>query len=145
MLLMLGFERSSKDYPEITSAHTRTSTTKKIHLNPANRKSLAIDYGKPLFITDQNGAKFELILHGVMGQPIKYEWASLADLNKGSGELLERLEVIAKTDNGVEVRDAGSEIVISILGLHLEWSPKNQSSGWLYFDSKTLSIETQRP
>jgi hypothetical protein len=70
ILVIHGYDRSVTDYQQMTSDQTRASSAKKAQWNPASKEPLAIDYGKPLFITDQTGDEFQLILFGVLGQPI---------------------------------------------------------------------------
>lgn len=77
-----------------------------------------------------------------MGAPLNYKWKSTTHPleDGGGGKLFEEYEVIAEKSDGVEVRDAGGRLVIMVGEHHLEWSAKDQSSGWIYFDAAKLKL-----
>lgn len=109
---------------------------------PVDRRSRSIDYHKPLFLTSRSGEEYRLYIYGQMGAPLKYEWRSTTDPLEegGGGELFERYEVVREKPGGREIRDAGGRLVIGVGGHRLEWSAKDQSSGWIYFDAAEIQL-----
>lgn len=113
---------------------------------PIARESRAINYHEPLFLTNRSGEEYRLYIYGSMGAPLEFEWRSTTDWRqKGSGELFEKYEVVADRPDGVEVRNSGGRSVLMVGNHHLEWSAKDQSSGWIYFDAHEITISNESP
>ena len=136
--------RCETDAPRSTTRTVDGASEDKKYWHPKERKSHSFNYHEPIFLTSASGKEYRLYIHGSMGSPLRYEWRSTSDLfQKGSGRLFEKHVVIRETVEGVELRDDGSELVIMIGDHHLEWSPRDQSSGWLYFDASETAISNK--
>ncbi len=115
------------------------------HEDILNRKSFLVDYGSPLRLEQlATGEQFTLTLTQAGNGRARYSWqAHSPKEEEGSGELFEKYEHVASTPTGMHVKDAGGSLFIRLKDDLLEWSMASDSSGYIYYNSNSISITYQ--